>query len=135
MEGDLVEASGSEPCPDGGSEVGITTVARPDHLAVRTTELRCRLDGRSDVVVGDVAEDAAEEQQVGRYRIGVDAALGRVGSANLDSGIDSSSSSLGASGQRCVVLDEQGRDAARIGTPSENPEQIASVARTGGDRA
>jgi hypothetical protein len=77
--GHLLEAGVEDPASDGRAQVGpLTPAARPDHAPSRGEHARDGRDGAPDVAVGDVAEDAAEHEQIDRQHVGERRGLRRI---------------------------------------------------------
>jgi hypothetical protein len=53
---------------DGGREVGRSAIPRPDHGGRRSTPLRSQIDGMKDILIGNIAADAADQDDVGADR-------------------------------------------------------------------
>jgi hypothetical protein len=134
VEGRLVESGVGEQATDRRAQVGVRGAAGPDDVPAGGQKGGDRADGRLDVRSADVAEDAAEQEQVGRQRVG-EGARG-AGVADEDPDVAEPvrpGAALGLGGQGRVVLDQDGAPASvgwssGEGSKSQDGEEVAPVA-------
>lgn len=123
FEGHLPETGLAEPTANARGEVRLPPTASPHDNALRRTEPRKQAHRRLDVLVGDIAEDAAHEHQVGGNSTDVRIRHRSVGHDDLDL------VKTGSSGRRArylriarVELDQSCSDVIAARMTSQNSE-------------
>jgi hypothetical protein len=132
----LVEAAAGEPVADLRQQVRGPAAAGPHHRAVPGAQLGAVADRALDVRVGDVAEHAADQDQVGGRHPGVGVGQCRVGGHHLDPGQARRSCRLaGHAGVARVDFDQPGLDVMPAGVAGQGADQVAALARAHADGA
>ncbi len=128
----LLETRRGKPRPDLRRQIGRSAGPGPDHGGAGRCQLGDRRHRASYVVVADVAEDAAEQDEIGRNGAAIAGCVTGVCGADLDvrqPGLGGASSS--GLGQRGVELDEDHSHEIGIVTVGQDGEYVAAVAGTG----
>ena len=102
----------------------------PDNGRARRAQRRQRVDRARDVVVGDVAEHAAGEHELGGDRAGVRTRVGRVAGHHFDSRRRSRARRVAVHG---IELDEPGAHVGGAGVAFERADQVATLTRAEAD--
>ena len=130
IELDLGEARPREPFPNGGREIGLAAMAGPQHGGGRCAHGRGQADSAGNVLVRDVAEDAAQHQHIGGPE-----AIGNVGRSGIG-GDDLNVVEAGRRGGRPglisevgVELDKTGADIAPAGMIGQHADDVAALSR------
>jgi len=132
----LVEAAASEPVADLRQQVRGPAAAGPHHRPAPDAQLRTVADRPFDVRVGDVAEHAADQDQVGGDHPGVGVGQRRVAGHDLDLGQAGCAGRLpGHVGVARVEFDQAGPDVVPAGVVGQNADQVAALARAHADGA
>ena len=128
VERDLGEARVGEPLTHLDRAVGRTPMAGPDHGRVGRAERRQDPDRPLDVRVGDVAEHAARDHDLGGNRAAIRVGLRRVGGDHLDFGRGGGSGGVAVAR---VELDEPGAHVGGAGMAVDRADQVPAL--TGAD--
>jgi len=130
----LREPCRGEPLPDGRGEVRFESTACPNHRGVPRTELREAVDRASNILVRNVAEHAADQHDVRRYRIGIGGGERRVPLRELHS---AQTFTGGAFASRLNEFrrqfNESGEHVVSPRMTRQNPEEVPSVPRAHAD--
>ncbi len=119
-----------EPAPDVDRPIGWAAVARPDDERFGCAQRRECADRSLNVVVGNVAEHAADEHDVRGDGARVHVGFGRVGAYHLDR---RGGRRAGARREFGIELDEASAYVARARVLGQHTEQIAAFARAHAD--
>ena len=119
----------TEPVADLWGQVRVPSMPRPDHASADIAELRHCGNRATYVVVGDVAEDAAEQDLVRRHSAGVRTRDARIRTADLDGGQAEAIDLLGGTLRvPRVGLQERPGHPLRIRPTLQDSEKVASIA-------
>lgn len=132
---DLLETGGVEPRADRRRQVRGAPMAGPDDFGTRGTELGDSPDRRANVVVTDVAEDPAQENEIGGHRARIHIASRGVGLPHLDISAQGRPRLSSAICEPGVVLDKKCFHTAGVGPLCEHAQEVATVTRAGADHA
>ena len=126
-----------ERAPDGRRPVGRAPMPGPEHRRAGRAERGEAGDRRVDVGVGDVAEDAAREHELGGYGAGVDLAVvpRRPRRSRSRRARRAARGRARGGGVARVALDEPRGDVAPARMAREHAEQVAALARAEAHRA
>jgi hypothetical protein len=135
VEANELETLLTEPSIDPGKKLRVARVSCPDHNGAGGTEATKVTDSVVDVVVGDVAEHATHEHEVGGYAAFVDGGPGCVVSDDID--LQATGCPGGLARPLCVALiefDQPGADVETPGMLRQHTEEIPSFPGAHADR-
>ena len=103
-------------------------MSRPDHRRSRAADRRGREGRPLDVLVGHVAEDAAQQEQVDGHDVRPDVRVARIRGADLESGSQGLDVLLGRGGELGVELDQAAGQVGRTRMAGRGGGQVPAVA-------